>query len=208
MCDAPLTAGTEHGDLVPPFHATRGHLQWRRPSVTSIARWLSICCFLCLVLNLCANTAMVAMLEVLHELRNMVFPSPGLTPCLLSLPRCTLQSHGHTLTMSALFQHWRGSVLIPSEWIHILGQICPPACTASTCITSYRLTECCFHDYIVPQKFPPPLGQTLQQRKDRAGFVPREFLDFTSHPHDLTHITSSHTTPCKVQCHIYIYIYG
>ena len=89
------------------------------------------------------------------------------------------------LTMSALFQHWRGSVLIPSEWIHILGQICPPACTASTCITSYRLTECCFHDYIVPQKFPPPLGQTLQQRKDRAGFVPREFLDFTSHPHDL-----------------------
>ena len=77
MCDAPLTVGTEHGDLVPPFHATRGHLQWRRPSVTSIARWLSICCFLCLVLNLCANTAMVAMLEVLHELRNMVFPSQG-----------------------------------------------------------------------------------------------------------------------------------
>ena len=110
---------------------------------------------------------------------------PGLTPCLLSLPRYTLQSRGHTLTMSALFQHWRGSVLIPSEWIHILGQICPPACTASTCITSYRLTECCFHDYIVPQKFPPPLGQTLQQRKDRSGFVPREFLDFTSHPHDL-----------------------
>lgn len=33
--------------------------------------------------------------------------------------------------------------------------------------------------------FPPPLGQSLQQRKDREGFVPREFFDFTSHPHDL-----------------------
>lgn len=80
VCDALLTVGTEHRDLIPPFHATWVHLQWRRPSVTSIARWLSICLFLHLVLNLCANTAMIAILEVLHELRNMVFSSSGLIP--------------------------------------------------------------------------------------------------------------------------------
>lgn len=174
-----------HGAQGPPFHATWGHLQWRKPSVTSTARWLSICLFLHLVLNLCANTAMIAILEVLHELRNMVFSSPRLISSLVSFPRCTLQSCGDTLTMSVLFQHWRGSVLIPSEWTHILGQICPPAHSASSYITSYRLTECCFHDHIVPQNISSPTGAYFTAEKGQGRVCAQRILDFTSHSHDL-----------------------
>ena len=207
VCDALLTVGTEHRDLVLPFHATWGHLQWRRPSVTSIARWLSICLFLHIVLNLCANTAMIAILEVLHELRNMVFSSPGLIPYLVSFPMCTLQSCGDTLTMSVLFKHWKGSVLIPSEWTHILGQICPPVHSASICITSYRLPECCFHDHIVPQNISSPIGTYFTAEKGKGRVCAQRILWFYLSPSwpRSSHITSSDITPCKVQCYMYIY---
>ena len=95
-------------------HLIRRHPQWRRPSITSLARRLSICLLLQLVLGLCTTTAMAAVWEALHELKNMAFPSPGLICDLVLLPRCTLQPCGDTSIMSILFQHRRGSVLIPS----------------------------------------------------------------------------------------------
>ena len=188
-----------HGAQGPPFYATWGHLQWRKPSVTSIARWLSICLFLHLVLNLCANTAMIAILEFLHELRNMVFSSPGLISYLVSFPRCTLQSCGDTLTMSVLFQHWRGSVLIPSEWTHILGQICPPA---HKCLFLYHQLQT--HRVLFP--WPHCSTKHFLPHWAGKGLCPENswFYLSPSWPRS-SHITSSDTTPCKVQCYRYIY---
>lgn len=94
----------------------------------------------------------------------------------------TLQPCGDTLTVSVLFQHWRGSVLIPSEWTHILGQICPPAHTASTCITSYRLTECCFHDHIVPQNISSSIGADFTAEKGQGRVCAQRILWFYLSP--------------------------
>lgn len=91
--------------FVPHLCVIRRHPQWRRLSITSLARWLSIRLFLQLVLDLCTTTAMAAVWEALHELKNMAFPSPGLIRDLVLLPRCTLQPCGDTSIMSILFQH-------------------------------------------------------------------------------------------------------